>query len=171
MSIRVFGILELNSSDLPSKEQEIRNEVKISFLVVECATRNKLGVKLGGNVFPNFLKNIKSLSGLMPFELADDPMDVNAECLFSGEGATESANGVRVDTGESLSTRMLRVQSFLNELLKTKHVNKIVLDINIEEGEIETIEVNINNFCSKMLELYEREENWTPRVRVVIIPS
>ena len=72
---------------------------------------------------------------------------------------------------KSLSSRMTRIQNFLAELLKTKFVNKIVLDvdaIDIDYDNLEIIEIQTNDFCKKMIELYEREENWTPTVRMVM---
>ena len=140
MSIKAFGVLELSNNNLPLEE-----EIQIFFGVVENAIKNKFGVNLGGNVSSSFRKSIKNLSEKIPFELIDNPMDVNATGLFAGNGI--HIGDIRVDTGESLSSRMSRVQNFLNEVLKIQHVNKIVLDIDIESGdEFETIKVSVNNF-------------------------
>ncbi len=169
MSIKVFGILGLSNINLSLVEERVREKVQISFLVIECAIKNKIGINLGGNIASCFKGRVKDLTEKIPFELTDDPMDINAECLFKGDGVTVHVGGVRVDTGETLSDRMSRIQSFLGGLLKNIHVNKIVLDINIEDGdEFETIEMKVNNFCSKMLELYKQEEGWTPTIRIVI---
>jgi len=169
MNIKIFGILELLNINFSSREKIIKEEVVMSFLLVEIATKNRLGIKLGGNVFSGFLKKFENLSSKMPFELTDDPIDINAECLFIGDKIKIYVNETRMDIGESLLSRMSRVQNFLNDLLKVKHFNKILLDINIESGdEFETIKVKINDFCSKMLELYKQNENWTPTVQIDI---
>lgn len=76
MSIKVLGILELTNTKLPISE-----EIQLCFFVTKVATKNKIGIKLGGNIFSGFLKKFKTLSGKILFELIDGPMDVNAECL------------------------------------------------------------------------------------------
>lgn len=165
MSVKVFGYLEFLNSNL-----EINDLVKMSFLMTSIATQNRIGIKLGGNVSLVFEERLKDLNKLtITFELTDDPLDINAEVLFSGEGVANYVQGSRIDLGETLSSRMTRVQKFLYELLKSKNVSNIILDINIEEGdEFETINISVDNFCTKMLELYKQEENWTPSVRIIL---
>lgn len=165
VSIKVFGILVLAESTL-----QLEKQIELSFLAVEYATKNKIGVKLGGNVHQGYLKKFENILNKLPFELTDDPLDVNAQCLFAGNGIEIQVAGMRVDSGESLLNRMSRVQSFLNELSARVEINQIILDINIEgEEKFKTLEVHATDFCTKMIALYEQEGNWTPTVRIVII--
>lgn len=105
----------------------------------------------------------------MTFELTDSPWDPNAECLFSGDGIKIKVLGIRVDSGDNLSSRMYRVQQFINSVFDEKVITKIVMYINVEAGdEFQVIEVKVNEFTIKMLELFEKEDNWTPSVKLVI---
>lgn len=167
MSIKVFGILELNNMDLSTKEQEVKKQADISFLIAEKAIKNKIGINLGENIFSGFLRTYERSTKRIPFELTDDPMDINAECLFTGEYVIEVGD----DLGEHLESRMLRVQNFLDEVLKTKSINKIRLDLNaldMREDCLEVLEINVANFCSKSLDLYKKNSNWTPVIRIII---
>ncbi|HEY9063251.1 MAG TPA: hypothetical protein VIO64_22555 [Pseudobacteroides sp.] len=164
MSIKVFGVLEL-----PDTQVQINKQVELSFIMIECATKNKIGIKVGGNVAQKHLQRYGDLHNKLPFELTDDPMDVNAECLFAGDGIEIQVSDIRVDSAEPLLRRMSRVQNFLKELTMNNIVNQIILDVNIEDGdEFETIKVSTNEFSEKMVELYEQEGNWTPTVRIII---
>ena len=165
MSIKVFGTLTINDNTM-----QVSQEVLISFLIVETAMKNKLGVNLGGSITHTFLERCKKVNGVIPFELTDNPMETNVNCLFMGRGIVGDVDSARAAMGESLTSRMLRTQRFLCEVLKIKDAQKIILDINIEvEAQIETIEINVNNFCSTMLELYKQEEILTPSIRIIII--
>ena len=169
MSIKVLGVLELTKEE-PSQLSIMRRD-QISFFTVEAATKNRIGIKLGINVFPGFLKKFKVLSGKILFELIDDPMDVNAECLFMGNGIGVYSGDLRVNSDESLASRMLRVQKFLIELLKLNDIKKITLNINaldMGEDDFETIEINVQNFCNTMINLYKQNDNWTPVVKLML---
>lgn len=164
MSIKVYGILILSDSAL-----RLEKQIEISFLAVEFATKNKIGIKLGGNVHRECLEKFQNVLNKLPFELTDDPMDVNAQCLFGGDGIEIQVAGKRIDSGESLLNRMSRVQSFFKELLKYNGIDRIILDVNIEDGdEFKTVEIHANDFSTKIIQLYEQEGNWTPTVRIVI---
>ncbi len=162
MSIKAFGSFRFDTD----KRLDMTES---SFNITSLAIKYKFGIKLGGNatsylVEPTALENRKIL-----YELIDDPMDVNAQCLFSGDNIEVSVNGKRVDTGENLRSRLLRVQHFFGEIIERLYVNKIVLNLNIEKGdEFETIEISVNDISDILLRLYEREGNWTPTVRVII---
>ena len=106
------------------------------------------------------------------FELTDDPMDINAECLFAGDNVTVKVNDVQINNEESLASRMIRVQNFLEELLKIKNTIRIILDIdalNIDENLIDIIKINVKDFQSKMIDLYKLNNNWEPTVRIILI--
>ncbi len=166
MSIKVCGLLELNDHEIQANKK-----IQLSFLVVEKAISHKIWIKFGELVFTGFMKKCVQSSWIIPFELVDYPMDVNAELLFTGDGIEMLSRGLRIDTGECLSSRMMRVQNFLKNLLATKFIDKIVLDVNaidIDEDSVEIIEIKVNDFCKKMIELYEREDNWTPTIRILV---
>ncbi len=177
MSIKVFGILELN------KGLKLDEEIDLSFLVVAIAIKNKFGVNLGGNIFSGFRKKYgRSSKKIFIFEITDDPLDINADSLFIGDNigeyiceidfkVNEISPRCKEDTGESLLSRISRVQNFLRELLRNEYIYKITLDINaldINEEDVEIIEISIDDFCEKMIELYKREDNWTPTVRLIV---
>jgi len=164
MSIKAFGILELKN------ELTLKEKIELSFLIVEIAIKNKFGVNLGGNIFSGFRKKYeKSSKKIFILEITDDPLDINAECLFAIDGLKIEIENVRIDSGECLSARMLRVQNFLQELLQTKNISKIILEINSEDEEhLETVEVMVNNFCSKILQLYKPIECLPPSIRIII---
>ena len=166
MSTKVCGIIELNKIDIQRQEKTL-----LYFFIVDKATSSGIGIILGPKVFSGFLQKRKHSLWEIPFELADDPTDVNAECLFTGDGIEMYSSGIRIDTGESLSSRMTRVQNFLENLLMSKLIKMITLDINfidMDEDTVEIIEIKANDFCKKMIELYQHKDNWTPVVRVVI---
>lgn len=160
MSIRAFGSFEFNNKI---------NMTNSSFDITSIAVKHRLGIKLGGNAASYLIKPITGCEEKISYELLDDPMDVNAQCLFSGDNIEVSVNGKRVDTGESLRLRLLRVQQFFMEIIEKIYVDKIVLNINIEMGdEFETLEINISDISDILIKMYESEGNWTPSVRLII---
>ncbi|PYG87270.1 hypothetical protein LY28_02175 [Ruminiclostridium sufflavum DSM 19573] len=164
MSIKAWGIFQLYNSDF-----SIQEKVELAFVATIIATEHKIGLKLGGNVEPHILRNIGNLEGKIPFELTDDPLDVNAHCLFVGDGIEVLVAENRVDTGESLVARMERIQNFFTEMLMNKAIKSIKLFLNVEEGdEVDTLDVSVSEFSKKMVELYEQEGNWTPIVKAII---
>jgi len=160
MSIKAFGSFEFNKKI---------NMANSSFDITSIAVKHKLGIKLGGNAASYLIKPITGCEEKISYELLDDPMDVNAQCLFSGDNIEVSVNGRRIDTGESLRSRLFRLQQFFVETIEKVYVDKIVLNINIEMGdEFETLEININDISDILIKMYESEGNWTPSVRLVI---
>ncbi len=163
MSWKVLGILELNDVAAYSKK------VRLSFLVAEKATKYKIGIKFGKNIFTGFRKKYKEGTKRMLFELTDDPMAINADNLFAEEYAPEAD----VDFDDRLFPRMLRMQNFLEEVLKIEAVNKVVLDLNIDnEVKFETMVTDVNNFCNTMLKLYEEKKDfWMPTEKIIVQKS
>jgi len=160
MSIKAFGSFEFNKKI---------NMTNSSFDITSIAVKHKLGIKLGGNATSFLIKSTTRCEERISYELIDDPMDVNAQCLFSGDNIEVTVNGKRVDNGESLRSRLFRVQQFFMEIIEKVYVDKIVLNINIEMGdEFEILEININDISDILIKMYESEGNWTPSVRLVI---
>ena len=162
MSWKVLGVLDVSKS----VEFDLKERIALSFLVVERATKYKIGVKLGGNIFSGFRKSYKETPNSILFELTDDPMDLNADNLFAGEYAPEAD----ISPEDHFYPRMLRIQGFLKELLETKIVDKIVLNININNGnDAKTVTTTIDNFYTTMLKLYTETENfWMPTAIVIV---
>ena len=78
MSTKVCGIIELNKYTTSKK-------TLLYFFIVDKATSSRIGIILGPKVFSGFLQKRKHSLWEIPFELVDDPTDVNAECLFTKE--------------------------------------------------------------------------------------
>jgi len=165
MSIIIYGALEFKDENL-----QLDKRIEVSFDFVQCAIKNKIGIKVGGNTNQILLKNIKDMKNKLAFELTDDPIDTTAECLFAGNGIKIQISDVRIDSGESLASRMTRLQNFFREMLENIIIKRIDLRVNIEDGdEYETILVNADDFCNTIVALYEQENNWTPTVRIEIV--
>jgi hypothetical protein len=167
MSTKAFGIFELKN-----KKFELIKESDLSFYIMQKAIDNKIGVNLGGNVFKSCLGRFKNVLSKIPFELIDDLIDINAEVLFSGDGVNISVCGERYDTGESLVSRMNRVQKFFHEVLKCGDFSKVILDVDmiedIEDCKFETLKIDVRDFSSKMVESFTKNDNFVPSVRVII---
>ncbi len=168
MNLKVFGILvPYNYQRLPLKE-----EIDFCFLTTKKAIKNKLGIKFGGNVSEQFASKTENKKMQIPFELVDNFMVSNANCLFVGEGIKVSIDGIRIDNGESLKSRMSRVQNFFVELLQADKVSDVILYVNTKyEDKSEPINVEIDHFCDKILELYNQNNNLTPAVKMIMKSS
>jgi hypothetical protein len=167
MSIKAFGIF-----DLLNKEIKLIKKVDLSFYIIQKAIDNGVGVNLGGNVFNLCLDRFKNIGQRISFEFIDNPMDINAQVLFNGDGVEIFVHKTRCDTGESLSSRMNRVQKFFHEVLKCGDFSKVILDVDmiedIEDCEFETLKIDVKDFSSKIVELFKKNDNFTPSVRVII---
>jgi len=164
VSLKVFGVFHIDNSAITVDEI-----VRISFSMVQKAIKKNVGIKLGGSITQSFLDRYENISQAIPFELTDNLMEESASCLFSGDVGSVKTNSIHMCTNESLESRMFHVQNFLGELLKIKEAKKIVLDINTkEEVFFETIKISVENYCKAMLELYEKNNNMTPVMRIVL---
>lgn len=165
MSIRVGGVFVLKSD-----KSTIEDKVALSYRLLDLAIKHKIGLQQGGNAkfqMENHSEETNSLS--IPFDLTDDPLDNNAECLFSGNNIKIYVNKYRIDNGETLLARMKRIQCFFKEILSDMPVEKIILNINVEIGdEYRVIEVDIKQISTVMLDLYKENSNWTPIIKLII---
>ncbi len=162
MSIKVLGVFKLNS------KITVEQDIEMAFWMTQEAINNKIGINLGGNIFSGWLSKNNFDRDEMPYEITDDPLDVNVDLLFVGDGKRLIISDQVVNTGESLLSRMNRVQNFLEKLLQHPLAEKVILDINIEDDEFETLECKVQNFSDTMIDLYKKEENWTSDIRLVI---
>jgi hypothetical protein len=164
MSIRVWGAFKLHNENTTEHEFD-----DLSFKIVNIATQNQVGIKLGVNVLREFYKEYSGKNQYLPFEIIDNPSTNVAEILFSGQGIEISVGNKRVDIEEDLDSRMSRVQKFLEGIFNIGCIDNIVLHIIGGFGEESTHELKTHDFKSKMLELFLHEEdNWTPTVKLII---
>lgn len=163
MSIRAWGKINLMGIDMPVEE-----EIELSFALTIVAAKNRIGVKLGGNVSQHIRRELGELASAVPFELMDDPLDVNAHCLFMADGVPVVVGNTRADTGESLATRIGRVEGFFRDVLKNEVVQNVELFLAIEDDEFGTLQVRLDDFSSTILQLYTYETHWAPSVKLII---
>ncbi len=161
MSIRAWGFIELNEITYLEKEA-------FSFEVVAAASNNKIGIKLGHNIPPEFQEEIKNRPDILPFELVDNPMTNVAEVLLIGDGIHVSEIGTRMDSGEELDSRINRIQQFLDRILEFDTVRRIILHTDSGFNEEQTIYIRISDFKKIVIDLYKQAENWTPTKKFVI---
>lgn len=148
MSICVFGTFTV--------DKKMKNEaVNLSLALIGIATIERFGLKLGGNV----QRNEKSGPQLIAYEILDSPLDVNAHCLFGEDGVAVMVNGCRADTGESLRTRLRRVENLFKRSIELG-VLKIELNLSAEGGAVLEIErrIKLSEFVSTIEEAYRDEE-------------
>lgn len=162
MSTRAWGSFKLASN------VTIDETKTFSFQITKIASENLLGIKLGWNVFPDFRKEFEGRSEFVPFELIDSPLSDVAHILFSGDVARLSENKQKVDSRETLDSRMNRVQTFILEVFKIKIVEETVLHIDSGFGEEQYMEVKANDFTKTVLGLYTHGRTWEPSVKFTL---
>ena len=111
MSISAGGFLCLSSNELT-----VNDCVSLSFRLLELSVKYKIGLVLGGNARFREIR-LNDTARRIRFDLTDDPLDPNAECLFSGDNVEIIVGNVRIDKGESLYSRMERLQAFFLDIL------------------------------------------------------
>ena len=163
MSIRAWGAFKVSCAGLSADEL-----INLSFQATMLATRNCIGIKLGVNTTPEFYLQFKQTQNYLPFELVNNPLTNVADVLFIGDCIKLHVNDKRVDYGESLNSRMSRVQRFLDDILHIEIVERIILHIDGDVGEESEIEIQVSDYTNIMLELYMKENNYTPTVKYII---
>ena len=162
MSIRAWGAFEIKG------KAAYHEKVEFSFQTVKIANQNQLGIKLGSNVSREFRKEYLAESGFIPFELTENPLSNVAEYLFIPDGVAVTVNKVRTDEGESLESRISRVQNFLYEILNIERVIDIVLHVDGGFGEESEEIINVSDFKTRIISMFEGEFLWTPTVKFII---
>lgn len=166
MSIRSGGIIHLNQNCTQVEDKDI-----LAFQLMGLALDEKIGLLLGGNATYaiSLTHDVKLTNRLLLFDIIDSPLDNNAECLFIGDNVKVFIGESRIDIGESLNSRMARIQHLINDMLLTDYVNSIELFLNVELGDdykiIETCSLNLKD---KIILLYNQLDNWTPIVKFII---
>jgi hypothetical protein len=162
MSIRSWGGFIMNDgiSDL--------SKVNFSFQVNKIALENKIGIKLGWNVTPDFMEEYKYQKNVLPFELADNPMTNVVEILFSGDGVILKEMGKRVDQGESLDSRIERVSNLIIGIFQLNIIINMILNINSGFGKAQVIETKPIEFKNTLLNMYTHGRTWEPTVKFIL---
>lgn len=105
MSFKLHGVYIFENSI------NLQEQIDLSFLVALKAIQNKIGIKQGGNVDLCVINKRGIKQNEISFELTDDLLDINAECLLIGDGVRVNVGGTKISNEESLCSRMLRVQN------------------------------------------------------------
>ena len=157
LSVIKLELFNTYTSNFKKKEE-------LGFKFVNIATKNKIGIKVGWNVWKGFWGRLdSSVSNEILIELLDNPMVNYIEELFWGKGI------------ENYEQRMNKIQNFLQEIFDIKEVKKIILDIDAYDTEEEVVEQKVpvislkpKDFINLMFKLHEENEQWTPTVRLVM---
>ncbi|WP_160675077.1 hypothetical protein [Clostridium sp. C8-1-8] len=168
MSIGVFGVFHISENYITSEKM-----TDLSYFIAKRALDSRFWVNQGTNVSERtkyYINKVRGKNELEKvFELTDNPMDSNAECLFGADGIEIYVCGNRLDSGESLTVRMSIVQEFFKSILRTGDIIEIELYINIEPGdEYDIINVEVDNFCEVLSEVYKNEDGWTPSIKILM---
>ncbi len=167
MSMGVWGILTLK------KNMSYKDKINLAFQVIDIGANNAIGINIGNRVEPYFISMYKELKpdleNTLPFQLTGHSLTPDVEALFIGDGNEVYEDVDEKIPWESLSERMLRVQTFLEQALKFSNLVNIVLYINIlRQYEFETFNITANIFQKTILELFHQKNNWTPSVKFII---
>ncbi len=157
LSIMKLELFDENNSNYKKKSE-------LSFKLIDIATKNKIGIKIAGNVWKNFWDRLNSSnSNEILVELLDDPMVNYTEELFMGAGV------------EHYEQRMNKIQNFLQKIFDLREIKKIILDIDAYDTEKEVIEnkvpiINLKpkDFINLMFKLHKDNGQWSPTVRLVM---
>jgi len=169
MSIKILVKIELNEKYVGYDEI-----IDLSFFITELGVKYRIGSNFGGNIATVFSKILQDLKkNEVIFEITDDPMEINAENLFSGNCDIAQGEEYIKLVYESLLSRMTRVQKFFEELLNNKNIKNIAVDIDalntFDYQEFEKIKIKVSEFADRMVELFARHNQMTPTVRVYFV--
>ena len=117
MSIKAFGTLEFYS-------KENLDIIKSSFEIVVLSANHGIGINLGGNV--NSYLDYKTENTYIKYELLDNPLDVNAQGLFMGDGIEYLVNGESIDNGESLEYRLKKIQKLFKDMINIMQIYALI---------------------------------------------
>lgn len=145
-------------------------EIDLSFFIIKTSCQYGIGCQLGGNVSKNVYDRFYSEEPSILFQITDDPLDINADVLFSIDGIQIYSGDIRIDRGETLADRMSRVTNFFSTIINNQYVESVDVDINygslIEDAD--RITIRISEFLPYMLELYKKNINDVPSVKLCL---
>jgi hypothetical protein len=162
MSTIVWGVFKLEKANISEEEK-----ISLAFELIIVAAEQKIAVDLGDKVKPWVYKKFKKLENSqdsLQFQLTNHSLNPNVEALFVGEG-----NEVYGESwGESLDSRMTRIQQFFEGVLNITSICQIVLYIDSGFGEESGITIRVDDFKKKMLEMFIQNNNMAPNVKLII---
>ena len=162
MSIRAWGGFGL---DYRATSEE---KTRLAFEATKVAAENGMGIILGSNVSVDLQRGSEVTPNTLPFEIVDDPTTNVAEELLSGDGVKLRVEHKRVDKGESLDSRITRLQRFFRRVPEIETVKEVVLHVNSGFGEEVVLETTVSDLKDKLIEKYTWGRTWTPTVKVVL---
>ncbi len=166
MSTDVWGLIELEDVGLSLNEK-----IHLSSKIIIIASENEIGIDLGERI-PDYVnglyRKIENRNLYIPFNLTNSPIQANVDALFAGDKAIIYAGATREDIGESLDSRMSKLQRLFERMLLLPPIKRLILYINASFGDGETEEIKAKDFKSKILKLYEENHNLPPEVTFVL---
>ncbi|MFH1461433.1 MAG: hypothetical protein ABIF12_00585 [bacterium] len=149
-------------------------KIDLSFYFLSLAVKFRLGINLGGNIARVFWVKLEDLDkNVIIGELLDNPIDVNAENLFSGDLPIDQEKKHLNLVYESLFSRMSRVQNFFQMILNDENISSISVDIDalntFDYQDFKKITINTDQFVNTMIRLFEDNDQETPTVRINFI--
>jgi hypothetical protein len=165
MSNVAFGVIIL-SSNLSYYQLS-----DLSFDISATATSKKIGLLLGANVTYQFSVQIDSPN--VKYEFIDNPFTSNCEIMFAGDGIKIYENKTRTDIGESLYSRMKRLQDFFDNILSTNCVQAIEFYLlecdSTDKSDVDfCFEVEVKNLCSTICSIYANDHQRTPDMKILL---
>jgi len=166
MSTRVGGKFILKDS-IDWLEFDIEG---LSYELISLAIKYQFGLNLAGNATFQFNdKGYKINRNHLLYDIVDDPISNTSTVLFSGDEYKIFSGRLRIDKGESLHSRMNRIEKFCINVLQLECIDKIILDINTEhEEEFPTVYLKADEFEETLIKIYKENDNWEPITRLII---
>jgi hypothetical protein len=168
MSIRAWGNCLLNDAISCIEEEGI------VFQIQQLALDNHIGIVFGSNVsnLGNELHvEYEDHAHVVLFMLVDNPKTNVVEVLFSGDGVKISQIGKRVDIGESLISRLSRIQSFFLQMLKISMIEEttfhLIGDTENNSDAIPT-EIAVYDMQFRLTNKYASKKGWVPDFNIII---
>jgi hypothetical protein len=164
MSTLSWGALILENTKI--RGLELSN---LAIKIIEIGIRYRIFFSFGAHMSQQYGKEFQGSRGILPFEIVDDPISPVADILFGGDGVEIYYGADQMDSGESLEVRIGRLQSAFNGILELNLIKETILYINPGYGKSNDIEVKIENLNNKMLEVYKKNNNSIPYVKIYIL--
>jgi hypothetical protein len=171
MSEKCWGVFEFARDDLTYIQ--VRD---MSFQIVSAAVNHRIGVLLGPNVETYLRPGWSNIPKSLEFELADGFEDNTTTVLLGSDGIKHLFMGERVDLGESLASRLGRLEQFLQDVLKVQYVQRIIMTIDeafsgpiegIDEGAFH-ISIRAGDFEEVMMERFRKRNMLEDAVKLTI---
>jgi hypothetical protein len=162
MSTEAWGVIET----VELSDGEI---VDLANRAIITGIKHAINVRLGGNIdkwfYDKYSQKVGYSKQLIPFMISNSPVDPEVEVLLSGDNVTVRFEGQRLDKGESLESRLSRLEGLFADILAEPIVRKIFFWI--DDGVIEK-EISVDTLKGELLKLYFEGNNWEPSIKLTI---